>query len=300
MLGPKRSNLKRCLLMVVPACAGIGGFITPAGTPANLLLLSILESSGTPITFAQWCMIGAPVGILTALAFLCSVLLHFRPTLDDLVAAPDASAVDSRRDKMTIIIVALILSGWFLSSWVRELKLWYVACAGMLIMLIPQLGLLKVRILTRHINWDLVITMGTVGVLMGAISDSGLAAWLREQILAPFTQLPMWLLLPALSLAICFLRSFIPTTSGAVTLLAPVLISLAVGTSQPACVLLMILGFWTASALLVVWTEPIYLLTWANRDYSAGDLFRAGILPSLFMAVVGVWLIRTLTLLLLT
>ena len=57
----------------------------------------------------------------------------------------------------------------------------------------------------------------------------------------------------------------------------------------------MLLGFWTASAMLIVWTEPIYLLTWANRNYSAKDLFKAGIIPSILMSSLGVWLIRTLT-----
>ena len=60
--------------------------------------------------------------------------------------------------------------------------------------------------------------------------------------------------------------------------------------------LLMLLAFWTASAMLVVYTEPIYLLTWERKDYSALDLLRTGALPSLLMAMPGSFLLQALTL----
>ena len=296
MLGTRKSNLKRCLMIIIPACAGIGGFITPAGTPANLLLLSILESHHTPLTFAQWSMIGLPIGILTSLLFLCSILFWFRPSIDDLQQViANRVPLSPQRDKLTFVVILFILTSWFISSWIPHLQLWHVSCVGMLLMLSPGIRLLKPHDLAQHINWDLVITMGTVGILMGAISDSGLTLKFSNLLLTPFSRLSTPFLLPCLSLFICFIRTLIPTTTGVVTLLAPILINFAAFTGQEISVLLMLLGFWTASAMLIVWTEPIYLLTWANRNYSAKDLFKAGIIPSILMSSLGVWLIRTLT-----
>lgn len=59
----------------------------------------------------------------------------------------------------------------------------------------------------------------------------------------------------------------------------------------------MLLAYWTACALLLVYTKPIYLLTWQHRDYSPLDLLRIGACPSLLMAILGTPLIRALTLL---
>lgn len=297
MLGQKRTPLKRCLMLLVPACAGIGGFMTPAGTPANLLLLQLLEDAGTPVTFLQWCLIGIPAGIITTLLFAISTLLLLRPrmtALDESLLLPGKT--DARRDSHTAVILLLMLCGWIASGWVPALKLWHVACAGVAMMLLPKVGIMNLRALSQRINWDLVITMGTVGILMGAVADSGLMAWLSDQLLRPLAKLPDWLLLPCISLAVCCIRAFIPTTTGAVTLLAPVLTGLAAATGQPSCVLLMLLAFWTASAMLVVYTEPIYLITWAGRDYSAGDLLRTGAVPSLLMALPGSFLLQALTL----
>ena len=52
---PGESNLGRCLMIGVPAAAGIGGLMTPAGTPGNALIIGLLQSqAGIDITFLQW------------------------------------------------------------------------------------------------------------------------------------------------------------------------------------------------------------------------------------------------------
>ena len=297
MLGPKKTSLRRCMMLVIPACAGIGGFMTPAGTPANLLLLRLLEKTGTPVTFLQWSLIGIPAGLLTATLFTGSALLMLRPTAKELTGSVGNETGSSpRRDALTAGIILLILSGWITSGWLPWLKLWHVACAGVAVMLLPGVRLLTLNALKSHINWDLAVTMATVGALMGAVSDSGLMAWIAQQLITPLSALPGWLLLPGLSLTVCCIRAFIPTTTGAVTLLAPLLTGLATAAGLPAHVLLMLLAFWTASAMLVVYTEPIYLLTWERKDYSALDLLRTGALPSLLMAMPGSFLLQALTL----
>ena len=45
------SNFAKDIMMIIPACSGIGGFISPAGTPANLLVIDILKQHGVSITF---------------------------------------------------------------------------------------------------------------------------------------------------------------------------------------------------------------------------------------------------------
>jgi sodium-dependent dicarboxylate transporter 2/3/5 len=297
MLGKKKTLLRRCMMLVIPACAGIGGFMTPAGTPANLLLLRLLEETGTPVTFLQWSLIGVPVGLLTAFLFTGSALLILRPTVKELTGSVGNETGSSpRRDALTAGIILLILGGWIASGWLPWLKLWHVACAGAMVMLLPGVRLLTLHALKSRINWDLVVTMATVGALMGAVSDSGLMVWIAQRLITPLSALPGWLLLPAISLAVCCIRAFIPTTTGAVTLLAPLLTGLAAAAGLPAHVLLMLLAFWTASAMLMVYTEPIFLLTWERKDYSALDLLRTGALPSLLMSMPGSFLLQALTL----
>lgn len=298
LLGNEKSSLRRCLMLVIPACAGIGGFMTPAGTPANLLVLSMLESSGSPIRFWQWCVIGIPLGLVTTVLFVISAVRVIRPDLRALhLDFPLPTRLQQRKDRLTLIMILLMLTGWIMTSWVHAITLWQVACIGVLLMLLPPIRILDLRRLWAHIHWDLVLTMGTVGLLMGAVTQSGLTAWLCQRMVAPLTSLSPTVMLVVVSVEVCCIRAFIPTTTGAVMLLAPLLLELAALTGQSAAVLLMILAYWTACALLLVYTEPIYLLTWQRKDYSALDLLRIGALPSLLMATLGAPLIRALTLL---
>lgn len=296
LLGKKKNSIRRCLMLVIPACAGIGGFMTPAGTPANLLVLAMLKEQGITMRFWQWCAIGIPTGLITTLLFICSAVLIIRPNLKDLnLTLPPLTKIQRKKDHATIGIVLFILIGWIATSWIREIELWHIACAGVFVMLVPPFGILNFSLLKKYIHWDLVITMGTVGIAMGAITNSGLTNWICQHMVASLSSLRPAFILMVVSMEICCIRAFIPTTTGVVMLLGPILIELAAVTGQSVPVLLMLMSFWTACALLLVYTEPIYLLTWQRKDYSALDLLKIGAVPSLIMATFGCRFIQELT-----
>ena len=69
-----------------------------------------------------------------------------------------------------------------------------------------------------------------------------------------------------------------------IALFAPMLLALPVGMGLSDGQLMLMLSFWAASALLLVYTEPIYLISYKTGYFSAGDLLRAGAMPSLLMA----------------
>ena len=277
-------SIRRCMMLVIPACAGIGGFMSPAGTPANMLLLDYLYQNGVTLSFAQWCGIGFPIGITAALFFLISALLFFHPTVPD-CSSTLADEPLTHQDRITAVILILVIAGWFASSWVAWLSIGEVAILGLVVMFLPFVGILNWKSFSNGVNWDLVITMGTVSVLMTGISSTGLIEHITNALIWPLTDFPPFLLLCTISLIICLIRAFIPTTTAVVTLLAPMLITIAQMTGQNVAVLLMSLAFWTASALLLVYTEPIYLITYQLHDYKAGDLLKVGIIPSIALSV---------------
>lgn len=286
-------SIRRCMMLVIPACAGIGGFMSPAGTPANMLLLDYLDQNGVALSFAQWCGIGFPIGIIASLVFLMSALLVFHPTVPDHAPALVDEPL-TRKDRTTAIILILVIAGWFASSWVTWLSIGEVAILGLVVMFLPFVGMMNWKSFSDGVNWDLVITMGTVSVLMSGISRTGLIEQLANIFIWPLIDFPPFLLLCTLSLIICLIRAFIPTTTAVVTLLAPMLISIARMTGQNTTVLLMMLAFWTASALLLVYTEPIYLITYQLHDYKAGDLLKVGVIPSIVLSLFVSFLVPLL------
>ena len=52
-LKPGESRLGKCLMIGLPFACGNGGFISPAGSPGNLIAQSLLQANGYDITFLE-------------------------------------------------------------------------------------------------------------------------------------------------------------------------------------------------------------------------------------------------------
>ncbi len=279
-----RSNLGRDLMMVIPACAGIGGFMSPAGTPANILVMDLLAERGTSVSFLQWCAVGFPIGLIASVLFVLSVLILFPPETVRLPAGLWERAPIRARDRKALCIMIAVVLCWMAGSFVPSVNTTLIALIGMGILFLPGIDLMDMHSFSRGVNWDLVLAMGTVSVLMTAISDTGLMKMISGAAFRGFSSMPTWLLPMMLSLCICAMRAFIPTTTAVIALFAPMLLALPVGAGLSDGQLMLMLSFWAASALLLVYTEPIYLISYKSGYFSAGDLLRAGAMPSLLMA----------------
>ena len=162
-------------------------------------------------------------------------------------------------------------------------------------MFLPPVRLLDIQKFSKGVNWDLVLAMGSVSVLMTAISDAGLLTDVSNALFGNIGSLAPIVIMVIISLVICVLRSFIPTTTAVIALFAPMLISISQTTGLSICALLMTASFWAASALLLIYTEPIYLITYKEGYFSETDLLKTGIIPSLALSVIATLVIDFLT-----
>ena len=280
-----KTNLGKDLMLVIPACAGIGGFMSPAGTPANILVMDLLAERGTALSFLQWCAVGFPVGLAAALLFIVSVLVLYPPENVDLIRTPAGTGPIPMRDRKILCIVFAVIVCWMIGSFVPQMNTTLTALIGLGILFLPGIDLMDMNSFSRGVNWDLVLAMGTVSVLMTAISDTGLMKMVSGSAFNAFSSAPVWLLPMLLSLCICLMRAFIPTTTAVIALFAPMLLALPAHAGLNEAQLLLMLSFWAASALLLVFTEPIYLIAYKNGFFTQGDLLKAGALPSVLMAM---------------
>lgn len=277
----QNKRIKRCLMIAIPACAGIGGFMSPAGTPANILIIDVLAKNNINIDFAFWCVIGFPIGVLTAVLFLGSLILINKPC--EMNAVIEKQSLLGKRDISIIIIVSIVIIAWFLTGFVKGLSITMAALIGLSVMFIPKLDILNIKTFSEKVNWDLVITIGSVSVLMTAIADSGIFTFLIKNIFGSITVENSIIVLAVVSACVCVIRAFVPTTSAVVALFTPALISVSAVAGIDLRILMFLLAFWAASAMLLVYTEPIFLITYKNKCYTQIDLFESGIIPSIIM-----------------
>ena len=291
---PQESNLGKALMLIIPACAGIGGFISPAGTPANILVIEILKTNGIDISFGKWFLIGAPISLLMSTIFLLSVIIVVKPEKIQLLSDSIPTKLE-KKDFTILSVIVFVVLGWFMSSIMPILTTTGVAILGLSVLFVPKHDILNIRNFSRGVNWDLVFTMGSVSVLMTGISETGIITEIIESIFSSIMGAPDILILISVSLVICVIRAFIPTTTAVVALIAPMLVGIANITTLEFAPMLMVVAFWAATALLLVHTEPIYLITYKDGFYKQKDLLYTGIIPSLLGGTVITVMIYYLT-----
>ena len=283
---PCKTNFGKALMLVIPACAGIGGFMSPAGTPANILVIDLLKQQGIDVSFAKWCAIGFSVGLPAVLLFALSVIIIIKPE-KDIEPVTFSKVAFSSNDISTIVIVSAVIVGWFLTSFLPVISPTMIALIGLGVMFLPPFRLLDIKKFSSGVNWDLVLAMGSVSILMTAVSNTGLLSDISTALFGNTSSFAPLFVMVIISLVICLLRAFIPTTTAVIALFAPMLISVSQTTGLSISALLMTASFWAASALLLIYTEPIYLISYKEGYFREADLLKTGIIPSLILSVAA-------------
>lgn len=288
---PLKSNLGKCLMIGVPACSGVGGLITPAGTPGNLLIMDLLSTQGITLTFTQWTMLFAPLALLTVLICGIWVTIVFKPESIDAAALEvlNSKLAESgklkAKEKKTIVIIVTMLICWFLGTWISILNVTTVAVAGMTLLFFPGIEAVTWDDVVKKTNWNLVFTIGSVGVLIGGMTGTGIMDWIVGGLFASISSWNPVAMFMVIGLVVCVIRAFIPTAPAIVALFGAPLLSLAAITSATPVALLIIPAFW-ACAPMLLWIEPIFLFSYGYGYYKPSDVLKYGVVPSLILVVL--------------
>ena len=279
----KKTNFYKILMLLVPVCSSIGGFVSPAGTPANILIIDELAKLGITLSFVKWFSIGFPFAIFTSLLVLLFSFFTLKP--ESKISSNKKVISLNSSDKIIALISFFIIFGWFFSSYISVINTTLIACLGLFVFFIPSLNILNMKKMSYQTNWDLVISMGTVSVLMVGINRSGVLNDIISYFIPKISSLNIVFIFILISLFICFLRSIIPTTTAVVTFFMPMLLTLVTSLNVNPLYFMLILGYHSACSLILIYTEPIYLITYSENVYNEEDLLKIGLIPSIIMSI---------------
>lgn len=289
---PRESNLGKALMITLPVSCGIGGFLTPAGTPGNILMMELMEDYGIHMTFAKWTAIGMPIGLLAAIMVALWLPIVFKSedvsteAQDEISRQYNELEPWTAYEKKTVIVISAMLICWFAGSWIPFLNTTTVAVLGMVVMFLPGVELMNWKTFQSESDWNLVFIMGTASILVSGVSQTGAMNWIVEKAFSNLSTLNPYMMWIVVSILVCVIRAFIPTTTAVIALFAPMLFSIASITNSNVAAMLMIPAFWAPAAMLMLYTEPIFLITFGEKYYTEGDLLKCGWLPSLIMAII--------------
>jgi len=295
VLEQTQRNLAIPLLLGIAYAASIGGLGTPIGTPPNLIFMQVhLDQFGHAPSFPEWMSWGLPVVVV--LVPIAGLWLTRGVKLTAPVQLPKVGAWSSPEKRVLIMFSLTALfwitrqapfGGW--SSWLELPQANDASVALIAVVLMAALpngegGRLLRWEAASKIPWGVLLLFAGGIAIANAFVQSGLADIIAGE-LGGLVDLPKWLLLLSMCLAVTFLTEVTSNTATA-SLLMPLLAATATATGiNP--MLLMVPAAMSASCafMLPVATAP-NAIVFGSGKVTIKDMARAGFVLNLIGAVV--------------
>ncbi|WP_405415159.1 SLC13 family permease [Maribacter sp. Asnod1-A12] len=233
----------KALMLAIAYSASIGGIATLIGTPTNLVLAGVVQSTfGKEITFSEWFVLGFPIAIL--LLFLCwYYLTRFAFTFKQKEFPGGRKEIALRlkelgklgyEEKLVLVVFAATGFAWIARSFLIQRFIpamddtIIAICTVIVLFLIPTRQKGK-RLMEWEdavkLPWGILLLFGGGLTLALGFDSSGLALWIGNK-LSALQVLPFFILLLILITIVNFLTE-ITSNIATTAILLPVLVSLA-------------------------------------------------------------------------
>ena len=249
-----RLRFGTALMLMISYGAGVGGLLTPIGTPPNLIGIAFIEQeTGVRISFFSWVVAAFPICLLM-FAFLCVILILLnRPEVRRISGAEEYVNEERRKlgpisagERNTLIVFGLAVSLWILPGVVAlifgdestaysiiysRLDEGTVAIfAAVLLFILPVNWAERRFTMTWNdavkIDWGTIILFGS-GIALGTLlSDTGLAETIGNGIAKTFGFTSL-LAVSAVSALIAILISETTSNTASATIVVPIVIPIA-------------------------------------------------------------------------
>jgi len=247
---PEDENLTfgKALMLAIAYSASIGGIATLIGTPPNLVLAGVLQSTYQyEISFLQWMLFGLPVAsilLLISWYYLTHIAFRFQSTAfvegrTEVKRMQKALGKISFEEKLVGVVFGFTAFCWisrslFLQVLLPALDDTIIALFFSLLLFILPTKSKGQRILdwkeAVQLPWGIILLFGGGMALAKGFETTGLAAWLGHQ-MTTFEGWPLFVALIVLITAVNFLTeitSNLATTAMLLPVLAPLALEIGV------------------------------------------------------------------------
>jgi sodium-dependent dicarboxylate transporter 2/3/5 len=299
-----RKDLQYALLLGVAYASTIGGMATLVGTAPNAMMAAFMqENYDVGIDFASWMLVGLPLSLcMLPLAWLALTRLVFRV---DFRTSPEGRALlrkarldmgpISMPEKRVAIVFGLLALAWiFRPLLVRipgleGLDDSGIAMAGALSLFLIPSGDRSDPLLIRweqveKLPWAILILFGGGLALAGAVSDTGLAAWLGDN-LHTVAALPAPVLVLIVGTMIIFLTELTSNIATTATFL-PVAGAIAIEAGIDPIVLVVPATLAASCAFMLPVATPPNAIVFGSGLLIVPKMAKAGIVLNLFGIVL--------------
>ena len=306
----ERDNFQIAMLLGLAYAASIGGLATLIGTPPNALLMGYMtEAYGVEISFAKWMLVGIPVSltmlpitwlVLTRYLFPCNIPASAEVSAHLRKLRSDMGAMSIAERRVAIVFSVLVLSWMFRQPVTEWLALsgisdtGIVITAALILFILPSGNAENPRLMIwqdlSRLPWGVLILFGGGLSLAAAVSGSGLALWLGEQ-LAPLNAWGIAVLVVGSVALVIFLTELTSNLATTATLL-PVMGAIAVQAGVPPILLMVPITIAASCAFMLPVATPPNAIVFSTGVISITQMVRAGI----FLNIIGIVIVSVVAL----
>jgi sodium-dependent dicarboxylate transporter 2/3/5 len=241
-------------MLMISYGAGVGGLLTPIGTPPNLIGIGFIEEeTNITITFFDWVLAALPICLLMFLALCVILILLNRPEVRRLSGAGEYISEErsklgplSRGERNTLIAFGVAVTLWMLPGFLAlilgdespvyslvgsRLDEGTVAIIAAVLLFILPINWAERRFTMNwneasRIDWGTILLFGSGIVLGTMLSETGLADTIGTGIAATFgftSLLAVW----AVSALIAIIISETTSNTASATIVVPIVIPIA-------------------------------------------------------------------------
>ena len=273
-------------MMGIPIAAFIGGIGTPAGTPINVLGLSLLEQYGkVTIPFLSWMAIGIPMVVLLVPVAWWALIHFYPPEMASISPMEEISGPIEAKEIKVLVLIGGMLTLWILSTWFKQFDVALVALLGAIAMFLPGMSLMTWKDVQQGTGWDVLLMIAGVTSLGAASAQTGLAKWLVDTTLGGLPQHSVVALIALISIFVVLIHLVLPIGPVIVAVVVPPIVLLAQAAGvNPALYALPVI--FTASCAFLLPVDAVTLVTYSRGYYRMLDMLKPGLIISAAWVVV--------------
>ncbi len=292
----------KALMLGIAYSASIGGIATLIGTPPNLVLAGIIESTyGYEITFLEWFQFGLPVALLLLIFcwyYLTRIAYKFKQVdfpggLKEIQRLKSNLGIISKEERRVGFVFILAALCWISRSFILQplfpgIDDTIIAILfGITLFIIPSKNnkepLLNWKD-TLNLPWGIILLFGGGMALAKAFDESGLALWLGN-LMTEFGGFPFFILLLLLITAVNFLTE-ITSNLATTAMLLPVLAPLALEVEVHPFGLMVGAAVAASCAYMLPVATPPNAVVFGSGYLRIPDMVSKGIVLNLFSILV--------------
>jgi sodium-dependent dicarboxylate transporter 2/3/5 len=290
----------KSLMLAIAYSASIGGFATLIGTPPNLVLAGVLESTyGVKISFMDWMKFGLPISAVL-LVFCWIYLTRFAYKFEQKEFPGGRAEIKSMlaklgdmsyQEKIVLVVFSATALLWMTRSLIEKViptidDTIIAMIAGTSLFIIPAEK--NSRIIDwkdcADLPWGIILLFGGGMALAQGFSDTGLAEWIALQ-MTQMQGLSLLLLIFVLVASVNFLTE-ITSNLATTAMLLPVLAPMALAFDLHPFMIMVSVTISASCAFMLPVATPPNAVVFGSGYLRIPDMMRAGIWMNLISIVL--------------